>query len=152
MSAIGVCPQLLQTHKPIECSTCALARCVHSRLPTGNASGVHRRPLLYQCVQSRRAPRTRTQLVSVQSLANSLQDTQLEPVQTETGERTAFPGSAGVYAVYDREQKLQYIGLSRKVLFWAFSFGPGVLAAAELTKDWYLAGRSQHSKPCARLT
>ena len=63
--------------------------------------------------------------MSAQSLANGLQETQLEPVQTETGERTAFPVSAGVYAVYDKEQKLQYIGLSRKVyLSVHLHFGP----------------------------
>jgi hypothetical protein len=33
----------------------------------------------------------------------------------EKGELSQFPGSAGVYAVYDKVGELQYIGLSRKV-------------------------------------
>lgn len=37
------------------------------------------------------------------------------PLQQLSGERTALPAAAGVYAVYDQHQKLQYIGLSRKV-------------------------------------
>lgn len=37
------------------------------------------------------------------------------PLQQLTGEQTALPAAAGVYAVYDKDQTLQYIGLSRKV-------------------------------------
>ena len=32
-----------------------------------------------------------------------------------SGEQGALPAAAGVYAVYDKDEKLQYIGLSRKV-------------------------------------
>lgn len=37
-----------------------------------------------------------------------------QPVKN-SGEMTEFPSSAGVYAVYSADQRLQYIGLSRKV-------------------------------------
>ena len=53
--------------------------------------------------------------VKAQGAADSLQDASLQPVQTEAGQRTAFPASAGVYAVYNKDQRIQYIGLSRKV-------------------------------------
>lgn len=33
----------------------------------------------------------------------------------EKGEMNQFPAAPGVYAVYDKEDTLQYIGLSRKV-------------------------------------
>lgn len=37
------------------------------------------------------------------------------PLQQLSGEQAALPAAAGVYAVYDKDQTLQYIGLSRKV-------------------------------------
>ncbi|KAG2430785.1 hypothetical protein HYH02_013624 [Chlamydomonas schloesseri] len=44
----------------------------------------------------------------------TLAETKAVPVM-EKGELNQFPGSAGVYAVYDKNGALQYIGLSRKV-------------------------------------
>lgn len=41
---------------------------------------------------------------------------QAQPVMKK-GELTEFPAAAGVYAVYSPDGRLQYIGLSRKVLF-----------------------------------
>lgn len=38
-----------------------------------------------------------------------------QPVRGSDGEPTKFPQSPGVYAVYDAERKLQYVGMSRKV-------------------------------------
>jgi hypothetical protein len=52
--------------------------------------------------------------VSVISHA-TLAETKAVPVM-EKGELNQFPGSAGVYAVYDKNGILQYIGLSRKVI------------------------------------
>lgn len=37
------------------------------------------------------------------------------PLQQLCEEQTALPTAAGVYAVYDKDQTLQYVGLSRKV-------------------------------------
>ena len=37
------------------------------------------------------------------------------PLQQLSEEQAALPAAAGVYAVYDKDQTLQYIGLSRKV-------------------------------------
>ena len=37
------------------------------------------------------------------------------PLQQISGEQPALPAAAGVYAVYDKDQTIQYIGLSRKV-------------------------------------
>lgn len=48
---------------------------------------------------------------------STLEATKPVPVM-EQGEMVQFPGSAGVYAVYDKAGVLQYVGLSRKV-------GPG---------------------------
>ena len=42
-------------------------------------------------------------------------DTELQPLKGADGERAQFPAVPGVYAVYDAEGRLQYIGLSRKV-------------------------------------
>ncbi len=44
----------------------------------------------------------------------TMRETKLVPT-IERGELSDFPGSAGVYAVYDKAGTLQYIGLSRKV-------------------------------------
>ncbi|GFR48204.1 hypothetical protein Agub_g10062 [Astrephomene gubernaculifera] len=44
----------------------------------------------------------------------SLRDTKVVPVM-EKGELNQFPGSAGVYAIYDKAGALQFIGISRKV-------------------------------------
>jgi hypothetical protein len=37
------------------------------------------------------------------------------PVVGAGGEKTVFPNASGVYAVYDKDGRLQYMGLSRKV-------------------------------------
>ena len=42
------------------------------------------------------------------------------PLQQLSGEQTSLPAAAGVYAVYDKHQTLQYVGLSRKVPVPAF--------------------------------
>ena len=47
---------------------------------------------------------------------NSLSSAELRPVRDSTGQLTAFPTVPGVYAVYDSDNILQFIGLSRKVL------------------------------------
>ncbi|GIL85279.1 hypothetical protein Vretimale_10753 [Volvox reticuliferus] len=44
----------------------------------------------------------------------AMRDTTAVPVM-DKGELNQFPGSAGVYAVFDKAGNLQYIGLSRKV-------------------------------------
>lgn len=46
--------------------------------------------------------------------AAKLNETETAVVINE-GEVAQFPASAGVYAVYDGEDALQYVGLSRKV-------------------------------------
>ncbi|KAA6418465.1 MAG: monothiol glutaredoxin- chloroplastic-like [Trebouxia sp. A1-2] len=71
-----------------------------------------RKPLLqHSCRRVRAASQPDASATSTSSVS-SLSDAPLQPVSGEPG---ALPNTAGVYAVYDKEQKLQYIGLSRKV-------------------------------------
>ncbi|KAL0037604.1 hypothetical protein WJX77_004510 [Trebouxia sp. C0004] len=71
-----------------------------------------RKPLLqHSCRRARAASHSDASAPSTSSVT-SLSDAPLQPVSGEPG---ALPTTAGVYAVYDKEQKLQYIGLSRKV-------------------------------------
>ncbi|KAL3138746.1 hypothetical protein ABBQ32_005591 [Trebouxia sp. C0010 RCD-2024] len=60
------------------------------------------------CQQLRASSQTDT----LAAAAPALFDT---PLQQLSGEQTALPAAAGVYAVYDKDGTLQYIGLSRKV-------------------------------------
>ena len=72
-----------------------------------------RKPLLqHSCRRVRAASQPDASATSTSSVS-SLSDAPLQPVSGEPG---ALPNTAGVYAVYDKEQKLQYIGLSRKVV------------------------------------
>lgn len=99
------------------------SRCAH-KLTTGLAlrppakalaasvSCKARKPLLqHSCRRVRAASQPDASATSTNSVT-SLSDAPLQPVSGELG---ALPTTAGVYAVYDTEQKLQYIGLSRKV-------------------------------------
>ncbi len=71
-----------------------------------------RKPLLqHSCRRVHAASQPDASATSTSSVS-SLSDAPLQPVSSEPG---ALPTTAGVYAVYDKEQKLQYIGLSRKV-------------------------------------
>lgn len=58
--------------------------------------------------------RTSCRQAHVQRRHASLADAPLAPLM-ERGELVQFPGEPGVYAVYNAEKELQYIGLSRKV-------------------------------------
>lgn len=44
----------------------------------------------------------------------SLQELQLESVDPDKG-FDAFPDAPGVYAIYDSQDKLQFVGITRKV-------------------------------------
>ena len=66
-----------------------------------------------QLKQSYQKPRASSQTDTLAAAAPALSDT---PLQQLSGEQTALPAAAGVYAVYDKDGTLQYIGLSRKVL------------------------------------
>ena len=109
------CPIVHSTHSA--CSPCPPA-CRHTALFSSlaaRAQNFQSRPVLKRRVQVSKPSTHGVVTVRAQTVADSLQETALQPVQSENGQRTAFPASAGVYAVYDKDQKIQYIGLSRKV-------------------------------------
>lgn len=112
MSAFSVLP----SPKLQACRCCSNfgRQAVRCRPPTAGHT-LKRRALLPRLLPSSRVGAHRAGTVTAQAAATSLQDSQLQPVQSEGGQRTAYPASAGVYAVYNRDQKIQYIGLSRKV-------------------------------------
>lgn len=99
------------------CSSCARA-CRHTALSSSLTARGHdfrRRPLSTRRVQVSKPSTHSVVTTRAQTTAYSLQHAELQPVQSETGQRTAFPASAGVYAVFDKDKNIQYIGLSRKV-------------------------------------
>lgn len=50
------------------------------------------------------------------SKSTNLKEFQLTPVISEDGIKTEFPDAPGLYAIYDQDENIQYISLSRKVI------------------------------------
>ena len=103
------------------------APCKHALLPSlsfsrGRAGNNKIATICRHCLQQRAQLRRSCRHVAASSqpdaptastsLVTPLADAELQSV---SGGHGALPAAAGVYAVYDKEDKLQYIGLSRKV-------------------------------------
>ena len=104
-------PWLASSRHTYKLTTVYSLRCPAQALST-SVRFKARKPLLqHSCGPVRAAIQPDASATSTSSVA-SLSDA---PLQSVSGEPGVLPTTAGVYAVYDREQKLQYIGLSRKV-------------------------------------
>lgn len=60
-------------------------------------------------------PAHRPSVVCAAAAATSISDAHAVPVVDANGQSASFPSVAGVYAVYDADGTLQYVGISRRV-------------------------------------
>jgi hypothetical protein len=104
-------PLLAPSHHAHKLTTGSSLRSPPQALSTSVSFKVRKPLLQHSCQRVRAASQPDASATSTNSVT-SLSDAPLQPVSGELG---ALPTTAGVYAVYDTEQKLQYIGLSRKV-------------------------------------
>ena len=112
---------------------------------TAKSNFLARKPLRQQCRERLRAT-DQAETATASSPVVPLSDAQLQPV---SGGQSTLPTVAGVYAVYDKDEELQYIGLSRKVPHClTCCCHPGLCS---LNPVLVLAGGCQHSKPSARF-
>ncbi|GAQ88431.1 hypothetical protein KFL_004270110 [Klebsormidium nitens] len=65
--------------------------------------------------QQRQRPRATRRPGAVAAELASLAETEAVPIKTADGNLQKFPAAPGVYAIYDSNQDVQFIGLSRKV-------------------------------------